>query len=113
LKKTIFLLSIFTIVNSFLFPQEELKGSLFYEDGTPGRVSYVDMAIKGRQGMKMNRAISKPPYHEQIIITQNDVDYALKQVSMDGVITRDGDGNVIIVISATNRRVIAPSGEIT
>jgi hypothetical protein len=91
----------------------ELKGSLFYDDGTPGRVSYVDMAIKGRQGMTMNRAISKPPYHEEITIRQHDVDYALKQVSLDGVITRDADGNVIIVISATHRRIITPSGEIT
>ncbi|MDR3301769.1 MAG: hypothetical protein LBT01_04465 [Spirochaetaceae bacterium] len=91
----------------------ELKGSLFYDDGTPGRVSYVDMAIKGRQGMTMNRAISKPPYHEEITISQHDVDYALKQVSLDGVITRDADGNVIIIISATHRRVITPSGEIT
>ena len=96
-----------------LFAQEELKGSLFYEDGTPGRVSYVDMAIKGRPGMKMYRAISRPPYRQEIVITQNDIDYALKHVSLDGTITRDDDGNVIIVISATHRRVITPSGEIT
>jgi hypothetical protein len=112
LKKTVFLLLILNASFS-LFTQEELKGSLYYEDGTAGRVSYVDMAIKGRQGMKMNRAINTPPYHEQIIITQHDVDYALKQVSLDGVITRDGEGNVIIVISATHRRIITPSGEIT
>jgi hypothetical protein len=91
----------------------ELKGSLFYADGTPGRVSFVDMAIKGQVGMIMNRAISKPPYHEEITINQNDVDYALKQVSLDGVVTRDDEGNVIIVISATHRRIITPSGEIT
>ncbi|MDR2490427.1 MAG: hypothetical protein LBD20_03385 [Spirochaetaceae bacterium] len=96
-----------------IFAQEELKGSLYYEDGTPGRVSYVDMAIKGRHGMKMQRAIARPPYREEITVTQNDVNYALKQVSLDGAITRDEAGNVIIVISATHRRVITPSGEIT
>ena len=93
--------------------QEELKGSLFYQDGTPGRVSYVDMATKGRPGMKMYRAISRPPYRQEIVITQNDIDYALKQISLYGTITRDAAGNIIIVISATHRRVITPSGEIT
>jgi len=112
LKKTVFLLLILNASFS-LFTQEELKGSLYFEDGGPGRVSYIDMVIKGRQGMKMNKAINKPPYREKIIITQNDVDYARKQVSLDGVITRDGEGNVIIVISATHRRIITPSGEIT
>ena len=96
-----------------LHGQEELKGSLLYADGTPGRVSYVDMAIKGRRGMKMQRAISRPPYREEIVVTQNDVDYALKQVSLDGAITRDDEGNVIIIISATHRRIITPSGKIT
>jgi hypothetical protein len=71
------------------------------------------MAVKGRQGMTMNRAINSPPYREQITITQNDVDYALREVSLDGVITRDTAGNVIIIISATHRRVISPAGEIT
>jgi hypothetical protein len=121
MRKTVFLLSIFTMVNGFLFSQEELKGSLFYEDGTPGRVSYVDMAIKGRQGMKMNKAISKPPYREEVVVSQSDVDFAIKQVSIDGVITRntdgvitrDDDGNIIVVVSSTHRRVITPSSEIT
>ncbi|MDR2521389.1 MAG: hypothetical protein LBC72_02370, partial [Spirochaetaceae bacterium] len=59
------------------------------------------------------RAIAKPPYREEVTVTQNDVNYALGQVSVDGAITRDEAGNVIIVISATHRRVITPSGEIT
>ncbi|GMO53189.1 MAG: hypothetical protein Pg6C_19410 [Treponemataceae bacterium] len=84
-----------------------------FDDGIPGRVSYVDMVMRGRSGMTMNRAIAKPPYREQIIVTQNDIDYAQKQVSIDGVITRDDDGNVIIIISATHRRIITPAGEIT
>ena len=112
MKKAI-LFFLFLLLPAAIFAQQELKGSLYYEDGSPGRVSYVDMAIKGRQGMRMQRAISKPPYREDIIVTQNDVDYALKQVSIDGAITRDEAGNVIIVISATHRRVITPSGEIT
>jgi hypothetical protein len=71
------------------------------------------MAIKGKVGMKMYRAINRPPYREAISITQDDIDYALKQVSLGGTITRDDAGNVIIVISATHRRIITPSGEIT
>ena len=111
MNKFIFLFA--ALLNVSLSAQEELKGSLYYEDGSSGRVSYVDMAIKGRQGMKMQRAINRPPYREEIVVTQNDVNYALKQVSLDGVITRDEAGNVIIVISATHRRVITPAGEIT
>ncbi|MDR2491471.1 MAG: hypothetical protein LBD20_08740 [Spirochaetaceae bacterium] len=101
------------ILNVSLSAQEELKGSLYYEDGTPGRVSYVDMVIKGSPGMKMQRAIKRPPYREEITVTLNDINHAREQVSFDGVITRDDAGNVIIVISATHRRVITPSGEIT
>jgi hypothetical protein len=107
------ILTILALVSASLPAQEELKGSLIFADGKPGRVSYVDMAVRGKPGMKMDRAIARPPYREQIVITQHDIDYALGQISLDGVITRDEDGNVIIVISATHRRIITPSGEIT
>jgi hypothetical protein len=96
-----------------LCAQEELKGSLYFTGGDPGRVSYIDMVLRGRPGMKMDRAIAAPPYREQVIITQNDIDYALKQISLDGTVTWDEDGNVIIIISATHRRIITPTGEIT
>jgi hypothetical protein len=113
----LFFICVFPLLN-FLFlsalpAQEELKGSLYFDDGTPGRVSYVDMVMKGRVGMTMSRAIARPPYREPIIVTQKDIDYAQKQVSLDGVVTRDEDGNVIIIISATHRRIITPAGEIT
>jgi hypothetical protein len=107
------LTAILFFVSFFLPAQEELKGTLFYDDGSPGRVSYVDMAVKGRQGMAMNRAINRPPFRESITITQHDVDYALSQISLDGEITRDAAGNVIIIISATHRRIITPTGEIS
>jgi hypothetical protein len=113
MNRYLFFIIAFLFLAFSITAQEELKGSLYFEDGKPGRVSYVDMAIKGRQGMTMQRAIKKPPYREQITITQNDVDYATKQVSLDGVITRDEDGNVIIIISATHRRIITPAGDIT
>jgi hypothetical protein len=41
------------------------------------------------------------------------ITHALQQVSLDGVVTRDGEGNVIIIISATHRRIITPEGAIT
>jgi hypothetical protein len=115
MKKTLFLFLIFITFNISLTAQDELKGSLYFEDGTLGRVSYVDMAVKGRPGMTMIRSISRPPYRESTpyTITQHDVDYALAQISLDGVVTRDAAGNVIIIISATHRRVITPAGEIS
>ncbi|MDR0598846.1 MAG: hypothetical protein LBG84_02020 [Treponema sp.] len=109
-----FIIPALLLISAAALPaQGELRGSLYYADGTPGRVSYVDMAIKGRPGMIMDRATPRPPYRERVVITQDDIDYALQQVSLDGVITRDEEGNVIIVISATHRRIITPSGEIT
>jgi hypothetical protein len=113
MKKFVFVPIIAALVCAFLPAQEELKGSLYFDDGTPGRVSYVDMAVRGKPGMKMDRAVTGPPYRERIIVTQTDIDYATAQISLDGVVTRDDDGNVIIVISATHRRIITPSGEIT
>ena len=93
----------------------ELKGTLFYNDGKPGRVSFVDLAIQGRPGQIMYRAIPQPPYRDPkpVTVNQEMIDDALQRVSLDGVITRDEEGNVIIVISATHRRIITPQGKIT
>jgi hypothetical protein len=106
MKTVVFLVSLAAVGGASA--QEFLSGSLYYSDGSAGRVSYIDMVLKGKPGMTMKRADGV-----QITITQHDIDYALNEVSIDGSVYRDEEGNVIIVISATHRRVIAPDGATT
>jgi hypothetical protein len=91
-----------------LTAQEFLQGSLYFRDGTKGRVSHIDMIMRGKPGMTMTR--SDGVTHT---ITQLDIDWSLREASLDGSFIRDEEGNVIIIISATHRRIITPSGEMT
>jgi hypothetical protein len=99
---------VFFLLAQTLSAQEVLQGSLYFEDGTIGRVSHIDMIMRGKPGMTMTRSDGKT-----LTITQADIDYSRHEAGSDGSFMKDEEGNIIIVISATHRRIITPSGEMT
>jgi hypothetical protein len=99
---------VFLLLAQALSAQEFLQGSLYFRDGTKGRVSHIDMIIRGKPGMMMTR--SDGVTHT---ITQADIEYSQREASLDGSFIKDEEGNIIIIISATHRRIITPSGEMT
>jgi hypothetical protein len=100
---------VFLLLAQTLYAQEVLQGSLYFSDGTKGRVSHIDMITRGKPGMTMTRSSDR----KTITITQVDIDYSKREAGLDGTIIEDEEGNIIIIISATHRRIITPSGEMT